>query len=531
MALLFTMTRLCPALAAPVISNGSCAATPPIRTGRAPALRLLTLALLCGLGCGLPWGSAQAKEAARRHAAAPAAAHNAALPADFVSALAQAGVPRTAVSVMVVALPPPAAPTPPARLSYRASAVMNPASVMKLITTYAALDVLGPNFTWTNRVYVDGSVADGVLTGNLVLRGSGDPKLVLERLDALLRQVQAQGVREVRGDIVLDHSVFELPERTTPFDDEPLRPYNATPDGLLVNFKSLIFNFSPDAANARATLRSEPPIANVEIPASVPLGNGPCDDWRAALQADFANPQQVRFAGSYPAACGDKSWPIAYVEPQSYAPRVVQALWAAAGGRLSGQVRDGTTPPSAKLLLSADSLPLAEVVMDVNKFSNNVMAQQVFLTLSSQAQGRGSFAASRQQVLHWWKTRLGKQAAAPVLDNGSGLSRQERTSAAALTALLRHADSGPLAGPFQASLGIAGVDGTVARLRERNPNALALGRAWLKTGTLRDVVALAGYAQGLSGQRYSLVVLVNHDQASAARPALDKLLEWVVKDQ
>jgi D-alanyl-D-alanine carboxypeptidase/D-alanyl-D-alanine-endopeptidase (penicillin-binding protein 4) len=542
-------------------------------------------ALLCGAGCGLALGSASA-QAGVRHRPGPLASSHAALPTDFIHALAQAGVPRSAVSVMVTPLPPvapladapspssgaaaaallaggaapapapisgkatanskakPKAPskaqqtTPPApRLSYRANALMNPASVMKLVTTYAALDMLGPDFTWANRVYVDGDVRDGVLTGNLVLRGGGDPKLVLERLDALLHQIQAQGVREVRGDIVLDHSVFDLPEHPAAFDDEPLRPYNVMPDGLLINFKSLIFHFSPDAAHARATLRSEPPIAEVDIPTSVPLGNGPCDDWRATLQADFAQPQQVRFAGNYPAACGDQSWPMAYTEPHSYARRVVQAMWAAAGGRLTGQVRDGTTPAEAQLLLSANSLPLAELVADINKFSNNVMAQQVFLTLSSQAkaqnqnqnQAHGSFTASRALLHHWWHTRIGQQTA-PVLDNGSGLSRQERISAAALTALLRYADGGPLAGPFQASLGIAGVDGTVARLRERKPKSPALGRAWLKTGTLRDVVALAGYAQGLSGQRYTLVVLVNHEHAAAARPALDELLEWVVQD-
>mgnify|MGYP000423284407 CR=1 FL=1 len=161
----------------------------------------------------------------------------------------------------------------------------------------AALELLGPDFTWTNRVYVDGPVTDGVLDGNLIIRGSGDPKLVLERVDALLRQVMAQGVREVRGDIVLDRSIFQVPERHPgAFDDEPLRPYNASPDGLLVNFKSLVFTFTPDPAHSQALIRSEPPIAGVEIPASLALVSGPCGDWRAGLRADFSSPDRVRFA-------------------------------------------------------------------------------------------------------------------------------------------------------------------------------------------------------------------------------------------
>ena len=246
------------------------------------------------------------------------AASQAALPPEFAQALARAGVPTDAVSVMVTPVPGAASASmtpvsagragavgtpPPVRLSHRADASMNPASVMKLITTYAGLDLLGTDFTWTNRVYVDGPVTDGVLDGNLIIRGSGDPKLVLERVDALLRQVMAQGVREVRGDIVLDRSIFQVPERHPgAFDDEPLRPYNASPDGLLVNFKSLVFTFTPEPARAQALIRSEPPIAGVEIPVGLALASGPCGDWRAAVRADFSSPDRVRFTGRYPAA-------------------------------------------------------------------------------------------------------------------------------------------------------------------------------------------------------------------------------------
>ena len=162
---------------------------------------------------------------------------------------------------------------------------------------------------------------------------------------------------------------------------------------------------------------------------------------------------------------------------------------------------------------------------DINKFSNNVMAQQLFLSLSQP----GRFDASRQRVLDWWHITL-PGLPDPVLENGSGLSRHERSNAAALTRLLQVAATGPHAQVFQNSLGVAGVDGTVARLKERNPNAAAIGQAWLKTGSLRDVSALAGYVQGASGQRYSLVAMINHDQAPAARAALDALLEWTVRD-
>jgi serine-type D-Ala-D-Ala carboxypeptidase/endopeptidase (penicillin-binding protein 4) len=460
---------------------------------------------------------------------------SAALPPAVAKALQQAQVPPSALSVLIVPLPQAhasqgegAAPAP--RLAHRPQAASNPASVMKLFTTYAGLSLLGPEHVWRNRVYADGPVRDGVLHGNLIVRGSGDPKLVLERLQDLLSQVVAAGVREVRGDIVLDRSVFEVRERSEPFDDEPLRPYNVSPDGLLLNFKAVIYKFTPDTASGQVQVRFEPPLAGLQAPTQLPASNGPCNDWRSQLKADFSQPLQVRFAGSYPVRCGDREWPVAYPESEQYAPRVMQAMWLAAGGRLSGQVRYGLRPASARLLLEAPSLPLAEVIQDINKFSNNVMAQQLFLTLSSELGTVGRFEASRLRLSRWWREGF-SGFDEPVLDNGSGLSRTERSTAASLTALLQAAHASPHAQAFANSLSLAGVDGTTARLKERHPQSPVIGHAWLKTGSLRDVASVAGYVQGQSGQRYTLVAILNHPNASQARPALDQLLEWAVRDQ
>ncbi len=487
---------------------------------------------LLAAACPLPARQPALKPAQAMAQRTPVAATP--LPANVKLALAQAHVPAQALSVLIAPLPASAQPAlslVTARLHHRAQDSVNPASVMKLITTYAGLSLLGPDFTWRNRVYVDGTVNQGVLQGDLIVRGSGDPKLVLERVQALIAQIQAAGVREVRGDIVLDRSVFDIqPREPGSFDDDALRPYNAAPDGLLVNFKSLIYSFTPDVSAGLVRVTSEPPIAGLSVPATVPLTAGPCNDWRSGLRGQFGSPTQVQFGGSFSAQCGPKTWPVAYAAPEQFAPRVIQAMWLAAGGRLSGSVREGLVPARAKLLTETASLPLSDIVADINKFSNNVMAQQLFLSLSSQADQPARFDASKQKLLQWWQTHLPDQPA-PVFENGSGLSRHERSSAAALTRLLQLAASGPHAQVFQNSLGLAGVDGTVARLKDRNPNAAAIGQAWLKTGSLRDVISLAGYVQGDSGQRYTLVAIVNHANANAARPALDHLLEWTVHDQ
>jgi serine-type D-Ala-D-Ala carboxypeptidase/endopeptidase (penicillin-binding protein 4) len=460
---------------------------------------------------------------------------NSQLPEPVSLAFKQANVPLSAVSIMVTPLanssPPASISTPPKpRLSLHASAEMNPASVMKLITTSAGLSILGPDFTWRNQVWMDGPVKDGILQGNLYFKGSGDPKLVVERLQTLLQDVMAKGIRDVKGDIILDGSIFDLPSKNpASFDDEPLRPYNVAPQGLLLNFNAMLFKFTPDAGRGEAKVESEPPLANVQWPSSVPLSAGPCQDWRTQLKADFSKSDKVQFNGTYSRACGEQQWPVAYVEPQSFGPRMVQAMWLQAGGQLKGQVRHGLTPTQATLWLEARSLPLTDIVADINKFSNNVMAQQLFLSLSSQ-QDRGSFVASQQMVLKWWSQHLNGQTL-PVLDNGSGLSRNERSNAQALSALLQMAAQSTYAKALQNSLAIAGVDGTVARMKDRQPNSVAIGRARLKSGSLKDVASLAGYVDGLSGQRYVFVVIVNHPNANAVRPAFDRLLEWTVRDE
>jgi serine-type D-Ala-D-Ala carboxypeptidase/endopeptidase (penicillin-binding protein 4) len=409
-------------------------------------------------------------------------------------------------------------------VSHRAQIPVNPASIAKLATTFAALDMLGPAYAWSTPVYIDGPIEDGVLRGNLYIKGQGDPKLVAERMWLLLRRVQGLGIRSVAGDIVLDHSAFEVAaQEPGTFDGEPLRPYNASPDALLLNFKSVVITFTPLGANAQ--LQVEPPLAAVQFPASVPLSRAPCGDWRAALQPDFSDPARVRFAGSYPAVCGERIWPLAYADPRSYAGRAIAGMWQHIGGSLRGQVRDGQVPVGLVPAFELQSPPLAEIVRDINKYSNNVMAQQLFLTLALVQKSPATFESARQVLGQWWRERMGPEQP-PMFDNGSGLSREERITAQQLARLLQLAWSSPLMPELMASLPLSGVDGTLRRGRVK----AGLGLAHLKTGSLRDSMGVAGYVDGASGKRYVLVAIINHPQAASARPAIDALIDWAARD-
>jgi D-alanyl-D-alanine carboxypeptidase/D-alanyl-D-alanine-endopeptidase (penicillin-binding protein 4) len=443
-------------------------------------------------------------------------------PPEVDAALARAKVPREAVALLVA----DADGARPPRLAWRTQVPMNPASIMKLVTTYAALDLLGAAFSWTTPVYVDGPVRAGVLDGNLYIKGQGDPKLVLERLWLLLRRVQGLGIHTINGDIVLDRSAFDAVEADpSAFDGEALRPYNAAPDALLINFKSVVMTFVPDRAASTAQVNFEPYLSGVATQPTVPLSAGDCGDWHAALAADFADPVRLRFAGSYPAACGEKMWAVAYADPRSYAARAVGGLWAETGSQLKGQVRDGRVPVDLKPVFEVSSPPLAEVIRDINKYSNNVMAQQLFLTLGLQQKKRGSLEAARATMRQWWNERIGTGEGQPVFDNGSGLSRDERISAAALARMLQIAWRSPVMPELMSSLPATGVDGTLRKRALRSG-----GAAHLKTGTLRDAAGVAGYVHGASGRRYVLVAIANDGNAAAARPAFDALVDWAARD-
>ena len=459
-------------------------------------------------------------------ALAPLFAAAAALSPEILQALQRERIPLDAVTVLVQE-----AGSGTTRVSHNAQQPMNPASVMKLLTTYAALDELGPAYTWKTPVWLAGRIDNsGVLEGNIHLQGRGDPKLTLERVWLALQRIRAMGVNEIRGDIVIDQSTFAVPETSTAeFDNEPLRPYNARSQALLLNLSAVIYTFTPDAARGVAVVSAEPQLDGMQVDATVPLGGGACGDWRGALKAGVGDPLRMRFAGSYPVSCGERFWALAHSDTRQYTARLLTTLWRSGGGKLGGTVREGAAPADSAPTFELVSPPLADVVRDINKYSNNVMAQQVLLTLGLARNGgtRVTPEDGRDALKQWLRERLGESLDGVIIDNGSGLSRQTRLSAALLARVLQRAWSSAVMPELMASLPVTGLDGTLRRMRG---NAATTGRAHLKSGSLRDVQALAGYVLGASGKRYVLVAIVNHPNAGAARPALDALVQWTVND-
>jgi D-alanyl-D-alanine carboxypeptidase/D-alanyl-D-alanine-endopeptidase (penicillin-binding protein 4) len=445
------------------------------------------------------------------------------LPQPVARALKSAGVPQTAVAVLVQEVD-----SRIPRTSFNAGQPMNPASIMKLVTTYAALELLGPAYTWKTEAYAQGSAADGVLSADLYLKGYGDPRFTFENFWLLLRQIRAKGIREIRGDLVLDRGYFDNagydPAR---FDQEPLRPYNVGPDALLLNFKAVRFSFFPDAEGKAVQISAEPHPAQLDIINLLKPGGAPCNGWKDGVRIDFTpTPAGVRavFTGSYPVACGEKQWHFGLLSHPQYVAGVFRQLWEELGGRFTGNLSEGPLPAGARLLASAESASLAEVVRDINKFSNNVMARQLFLTLAAEASRQPARAEDGEAAVKAWLAQKELRMPELVMENGSGLSRRERISAENLGRLLLAAYASPLMPEFIASMPLVAVDGTMKK--RLGGNGIA-GHAHIKTGTLEGVKAIAGYVLDRKGRRSAVVFLVNHPNAGAAQAAQDALLVCV----
>jgi D-alanyl-D-alanine carboxypeptidase/D-alanyl-D-alanine-endopeptidase (penicillin-binding protein 4) len=436
-------------------------------------------------------------------------------PAPVANALERAGVPEAAVGIHIYNLT-----DDELILDVAGDTLFNPASVMKLITTFAALDVLSPAFSWKTDALIDGPLFDGRLDGNLYFRGHGDPKLTLERFWLFLRELRHRGLRDISGNVYLDRSAFAIGAHDpAEFDGEPTRPYNVGADALLLNYKTVLLRFVPDEANKRIDILSEPVLPGVSIINNLALGKGHCGYWpRTPTQ----NANTLAFTGVFPSGCGEKSRYYSLLEPDAYFSAVFRQLWAELGGTLSGSVEAGTVPRDARLLASHESESLAEVVRETNKFSNNVMARHLFLSLGSE-QGYPLTTNKARTVLNEWLASRRFDFSGLEVDNGSGLSRSSRLTPRQLGQVLIEAWKSPLMPELVASLPLVAVDGTMKKRLDESPVA---GQAHVKTGYLEGVRAIAGYVKNVRGQTLSVVFFVNHDRSRYVGRALDTLLEW-----
>ncbi|MDR0780873.1 MAG: D-alanyl-D-alanine carboxypeptidase/D-alanyl-D-alanine-endopeptidase [Pseudomonadales bacterium] len=405
---------------------------------------------------------------------------------------------------------------------------LNPASTIKTLTTLAALETLGPAYTWTTKVYALGPVEQGVLQGDLLLQGGGDPYLLEEQFRNLLKALRMRGIERITGDLVIDANYFDASVRREPaIDNDAGRAYNVLPSALSLNFQAVTFYFSPKADGSGVDIRSDPALPNLHINNRLRLKQGACTGYQRGISFSYdkAAPNGVNFEGQFPSACKLFTLVRATDDPMAYAYGLFTALWRELGGEFTGTLRLGTAPANTQALLRWESPPLAEVIRYLNKYSNNLMARHLLLTLAAENGTVPATVNAGARVLTAYLSGLGLDVAGLDVQNGSGLSRATRLTTAQLAGALRQGYHSRYMAEYLSSLPVAGEDGT---MRERLREDANRGYMHVKTGTLSEVSAVAGYVTGKSGRHYVVAGILNHADADRG-PGVeltDALLSW-----
>jgi D-alanyl-D-alanine carboxypeptidase/D-alanyl-D-alanine-endopeptidase (penicillin-binding protein 4) len=456
----------------------------------------------------------------------PAHARDSQLPPAVQRVMNRAGIPARNVSIYVRD-----AGSNEVVLAINDNQPRSPASVIKVLTTYAALDALGPSYTWKTRAYVNGRLANGVLNGDLVVVGGGDPYMTAERWWRFVQELREQGLAKITGDFVIDHSYFAPQEGSRgDFDAQPFRTYNVLPDALMVNFQTSRFTIIANSLRDQPLILVNPLPSNLAMSNQVRLGNGRCQGYDRGVEFDTPDPidapNTLVVRGVFPSACGSYSISRAIMTAPDYAYGTFRTLWTQSGGAIDGAMRIETLPADAALLYEHDSLPLAEIIRLVNKYSNNVMARHLMLTLGVEKYGPPATIDSGRTAIRTWLASRGIEMPGFVMDNGSGLSRAERVTARGLGEMLDLAWHSPFMPEFAASLPLSATDGT---LRNRFKSPGMQGRIRLKTGHLDNVSALAGFVNAASGKTYVVVIMVNHPgaQGGTGEAVHAELIRWV----
>ena len=469
------------------------------------------------------------------------------IPRTVVNSLERNQIPLDTVSISITEIESgrPGKHTFKSVLDWRSNDLMNPASTMKLLTTLTGLDILGPQYRWRTNLYTDGVIRQGVLKGNLYLQGTGDPKLIPEELAKMMKDLQNLGIQKIDGNLFFDRSAYapSVMEHNT-IDGESLRAYNVPPDPLLYAFRTLSFQLSKSRTADFIDISYTPALSQLKVSNQMQLVDRACDNWKSNIRFSLdpevvSNTNQnliAQFSGAFPSSCRGVNYNVVALDANTFLTQGFAAAWESAGGTWTRPPvgKNGNVPLAARLLLQFEGISLAEDVLDINKYSNNVMARQLLLTLALEKMGKPATTANGDLVIQSWLKQNNLDFPGLVIENGSGLSRNEAITANQMNQLLLTARNLPVGDIFYNSLPIAGTDGTMRnRLMGQLRKFLHLKKkpeARIKTGSLVDVRAISGYVLSKSGKMYAVTSFINHPNAWRGLEAHDHLLSWLLED-
>ena len=456
------------------------------------------------------------------------------LPEPVAALLQKANIPADAMAVWVFPVIGHSAPL----LKHQVDRAMQPASTMKLVTTIVALDRLGRIHRGKTELRSAAKIDNGVLQGDLIIKGLADADLDLDAFANLLKTLRKKGINHIAGDVIVDRSLFQ-PSRldigVPPFDEASEFQYNVIPDALLLNFNLLSLELDSTSGALIAAIAT--PFENVVVRTdNMTIIAGACNKWEDTWKLPTVRKNtstgviEIALQGAFPANC-TTSAQLNLLDKADYIDRHFRSVWKGLGGTLSGTFKEAEDALNMGVLAAHNSRVLPEVTRDINKKSDNALARQAYLLLGTLAEGNqtGTTLARADATVRAWHARHGINSDGLVIENGSGLSRLERISPQQLGGMLEAAWRSDYAPEFMSSLPIVALDGT---MRNRLKQSVASGRARLKTGTLRNVVALAGYVYDANNTPHVVVAMINHANTPfGGTRILDALIDWVAQSK
>lgn len=412
--------------------------------------------------------------------------------------------------------------------SWRTHVKRSPASVIKLLTTYSSLLKLGFDYRWETKFLYTGSLNNGVLSGDLYVKASGDPTLESDNIDDIVSQIRAAGISRIKGNIVIDRTLFKVNSKNNSgFDKNVHSPYNAMPDAIMFNKRKSTICITPRSKKARIT--KDVPDQSYSVVNKLRMVNGSCRGSRAwprvSIKTNDSGRSTVFLTGKLSKRCGDRKVCKVISMPHRAFYYALKSGLTARGVNLGGTLKLKKVPAEAKYLFSHYSDSLESVISTIAKKSDNLMARQLMFTMGAVSfKGQSTLYKSRKAIENILNKHYILEKGTTHIANGSGLSRTSKLTAKSLANLLDHGYKN-YGQRWMDTLATAGIDGTI---KKRFRNSVVHGRAWMKTGTIKRVKNIAGYVQGASGEYYVVVVLVNDKYSYKYGAKLaNKVIKWV----
>jgi len=409
-------------------------------------------------------------------------------------------------------------------ISHNAQVARNPASVMKVLTAYVAIGVLGPNYRWPIEITTNGSLQGGVLSGNVYIKGYGAPDFDTKGLREMLRELRRKGIHTIQGRLIFDDTFFNGPKIDPgAFDGKPYSSYNAQPDALMFNERRS--TFSASRRGNKISVSTSTPAHNLRLVNRIKRAKRSCKV-RTSVKRGRGDKVTITFSGYMARRCRTRGFTMAVTDPANTMYSAIQRIWKRElKGNINTQFMVGATPANARTVHVHYSKSLAELLPTVVKDSNNVMARQLMRSIGAKRYGAPGTPKKGAEAIDDYLRSQGLDFPELRIENGSGLSRYARISTENISHLLTKAYRSPHRDVLLRSMAVAGVDGTMKR---RLRSSAVRGRGFFKTGTLRDVRGIAGYINAADGRTYVVSILHNDPRArSRGRKIHDNFLEWV----